>query len=479
MQCRMKIILAMLLTAIIAVKALGETPSDSVKVYFRVGYSQFDPAFDNNGKAMDRFISLLTDANKANEIDSIVVRGYASPDGNSDANVRLSRLRCATVAELISGRADIRPSMIKTIPEGIAWGELRKMVYDNPVVPSRDKILHILDNVPVWVFNRQGAIVDGRKKQLMELDRGETYKWLLTNIFPLLRNSVAICLYTREPKKDSSSPAGHIEQMSISGDSQQRDQHKKRDIIEPLDSTTATELADSIEFSDSTGLKIASDTFEISDSAEELRETNVTSVIEQYVTSVEANHRAFNMAIKTNMLYDAALIPNIGAEFYLGKDLSIYGEWMYAWWDNNKRHRYWRVYGGDLGLRWWFGKKANAKPLTGHHLGIYGGILTFDFETGNTGYMGGKPGGTLWDRWLLNAGIEYGYSLPVAKRLNIDFSIGLGCLTGNYIKYYPFDNDYYFDKEYHMLNFGLTKAEISLVWLIGRGNTNDRKGGDR
>lgn len=130
-------------------------------------------------------------------------------------------------------------------------------------------------------------------------------------------------------------------------------------------------------------------------------------------------------------------------------------------------------------MRWWFGKKAHAKPLTGHHIGIYSGILTFDFENGDTGYLGGKPGGTLWDRWLLNTGFEYGYSLPVAKRLNIDFSIGLGYLGGNYIKYYPFDNDYYFDKEYRMRYFGPTKVEVSLVWLIGRGNTNIRKGGEK
>ena len=115
--------------------------------------------------------------------------------------------------------------------------------------------------------------------------------------------------------------------------------------------------------------------------------------------------------------------------------------------------------------------------MSGHHVGIYCGLLTFDIEFGNHGYMGGKPGGTLWDRCLINSGIEYGYSLPVANRLNIDFSIGLGYLGGNYIKYFPFDNDYYREKEIKMRYFGPTKAEISLVWLLGRGNTNKRKGG--
>lgn len=185
------------------------------------------------------------------------------------------------------------------------------------------------------------------------------------------------------------------------------------------------------------------------------------------------------MAVKTNMLYDTGLVPNLAAEFYVGKNLSVFGEWMYAWWDSYNRHRYWRIYGGDIGLRWWFGAKAHEKPLTGHHLGIFAGVLTFDFELGDYGYMGGKPGGTLWDRCMVNSGIEYGYSLPVGSRLNIDFSIALGYMGGNYIKYFPFDNEYYRDKEYKMRYFGPTKAEISLVWLIGPGNVNKKKGGDR
>lgn len=182
------------------------------------------------------------------------------------------------------------------------------------------------------------------------------------------------------------------------------------------------------------------------------------------------------VALKTNLLFDAALIPNIGVELYAGKNISIYGEWMYAWWSKNHRHRYWQTYGGDLGIRWWFGKKARESNLSGHHLGIYGGALIFDIELGDYGYMGGKPGGTLWDRCLVNSGIEYGYSLPIAKCLNIDFSIGVGYLGGKYIKYFPFDNDYYREKEYKLRFIGPTKAEISLVWLIGRGR-NGKGGG--
>ena len=98
------------------------------------------------------------------------------------------------------------------------------------------------------------------------------------------------------------------------------------------------------------------------------------------------------MSVKTNMLYDALAIPNIGVEFYLGKGWSVSGNWMYGWWDKGSKHRYWRIYGGEIAVRKWIGRKAAETPLRGHHIGLYGQLFTYDFEWGGTGYMGGIPG---------------------------------------------------------------------------------------
>lgn len=427
-------------------QAFGETPGDSVKVYFRVGHRLFDPAFSNNGLVMDNFIKKVQEAKAEDNIDYLTVSGFASPEGASDANERLARLRCNEIAQYIEKHAEIPSSIIETHPEGVAWGELRNIVAERADVPYREKILQILDNTPLWIFNSQGKIIDGRKKQLMELAGGAAWNWMYANIFPELRNAVAVVLYLKQKSATTVSPCPE----TINTDEILTEETNAAEEIIPLSEPSPTDITD---IKDSIDIKVPD--------------------------KKDTDPKPFYMAVKTNMLYDAALIPNLGAEFYLGKNISMYGEWMYAWWENNSRHRYWQIYGGDLGLRWWFGRKAHAKPLTGHHLGIYGGIFIFDFEYGDTGYMGGKPGGTLWDRFLINSGIEYGYSLPVGKRINIDFSIGFGYLGGNYIKYYPFDNDYYREKEYKMRYFGPSKAEISLIWLIGRGNTNKKKGGDR
>lgn len=74
--------------------------------------------------------------------------------------------------------------------------------------------------------------------------------------------------------------------------------------------------------------------------------------------------------------------------------------------------------------------------------------------------------------------IEYGYSLPIGRRFNLDFGIGLGYIGGEYKVYEPIDVHYVWQRTQKRHWIGPTKAEISLVWLIGRGNYN-QKGGKR
>lgn len=93
--------------------------------------------------------------------------------------------------------------------------------------------------------------------------------------------------------------------------------------------------------------------------------------------------------------------------------------------------------------------------------------------------MGGRPGHNIFDRCMLNAGIEYGYSLPVGRRINIDFNVGVGYIGGIVEKFRPEDGYYLWHSTTRKTWVGPTKAEISLVWLIGHCNTNAGKGGSR
>ena len=189
--------------------------------------------------------------------------------------------------------------------------------------------------------------------------------------------------------------------------------------------------------------------------------------------------KPFYMGIKTNMLYDLGAIPNIGAEFYLGANFSIVGNWQYSWWKSDKKSWYWRTYGGDVALRYWMGKASRNKPLTGHHLGLYGQMITYDFEVGGRGYIADSGFGKDKSEdaslgWNWAAGLEYGYSLPIARRLNIDFTLGVGYHWGTFKEYLPIDGHYVWQATKRRKYIGPTKCEISLVWLIGCGNYNKK-----
>lgn len=178
----------------------------------------------------------------------------------------------------------------------------------------------------------------------------------------------------------------------------------------------------------------------------------------------------------TNLLYDAALTPNIGIGVCFGERFTIFADWMHAWWSNREKRRYWRIYGGDIEARVQLGHGRSDNPLSGHRVGVYASLVTYDFQFGRT------RTGVMADKYNYAAGLSYGYSLPVGRRLNLDFSIGVGYAWGRYMKQHLEDDHDVWQSTHSKRWFGPTRAEIGLTWLIGKGNVNtprNRKGGDR
>lgn len=407
-------------------------PRDTVcvKVYFRQGQASLDSLFQDNGSRLDSFsrrvASFLCDTSF--EIRSVRVVSGASPEGSSRINRSLSERRAAAIRSYLEKRVSLDGHAFEVESPGVDWERLTSLV-ESSDMPYRDEVLEILYHTPEFVI-RDGKIVDSRQRQLGMLHGGQPWRYMEERFFPELRASGVLVIVETE-REDSSTP----EPVALPRD------------------TVVVERRDTVEV-------IRRDTVVVPG-------------------PVAPARKPFYMALKTNLLYDAALVPNIGAEFYLGKGWSVGANWMYAWWNSNKRHNYWRIYGGELDIRKYFGRRAQAKPLTGHHLGLYGQLFTYDFEVGGTGYMGGKPGGTLWEKMNYAVGLEYGYSLPIARRLNLDFVIGIGYWGGEYHKYAPVDDHYVWKETRQRHWFGPTKAEVSLIWLIGRGNYNEKKGGKR
>jgi len=400
------------------------------RFYFPVGRSILDLSYRENGLGIDSFLSDIRSRQEYSMLRSIRLRSGASPEGNSAQNRRLSDERLASLRTVIRERLSVPDSVFVCFSSGEDWEGLSTLIGESGM-PYRNEALRILRDTPVWVV-RGGKVVDSRKRQLMNLRGGSVWRYMTEHFFPELRNCTLVeCEF--EPAISGNDP----EITTLQKEAEPRDTVILHDTVERV--------------------VVIRDTVQVS-------------------IPVSSGPRLFYMALRTNLLYDVALVPNIGAEFYLGHGWSLGGNWIYAWWKSDRRHNYWRIYGGELNIRKYFGLRASEKPLAGHHLGLYGQLFTYDFEVGGTGYMGGRPGGTLWEKMNYAAGLEYGYSLPVTHRLNLDFVIGVGYWGGEYHKYIPIDDCYVWKKTWQRHWFGPTKAEVSLVWLIGRGNHNEKGG---
>lgn len=412
--------------------AEAATPSDSATVRFRQSVSALDPAFGDNAHQLSGMMERLR-SNVGNDscgrLKSVRVVGGASPEGSVSINRRLSEKRAANIFRYFSDRIALPDSLTSFSYLGRDWNGLYSEVAGDSAVPYRQEVMELLDDVigsmdESATADERNMISDNGYLRLRNLHGGVPYRYMYAKLFPALRESRLYVDYYRCP-----------EQIAV---------------IAPHELFTGVP----------SGFPVG-----------------ISPVIPDFGEKEDCMCRPFYMGVKTNLLYDALAIPNVGVEFYLGKNWTIAANWMYAWWDTDRTHHYWRTYGGDIAVRKWFGHKADEKPLTGHHVGLYAGVVTYDFEFGGTGYMGGLPGRTLWSRCNFMGGVEYGYSLPVARRLNLDFTIGIGYLGGEYMKYVPADGHYLWQSTHKLKWFGPTKAEISLVWLIGCGNYNPKRGG--
>lgn len=426
MKVYMRKIYPVLLFLGLSLLASAQKAEISARIYYRQGSGRIDTLLGDNAEALASFIAAIRKSygNGFPEGSFLKAYSYVSLEGTESFNTKLCKRRSDSVIAYLRQHVSL-PDSVVVQDMGYDWKTLTALVEDSDMPYKEQVLVVLLHTPPGYISDKAGFLADVRKHELGNLKEGIPYKYMERHFFPKMRNSFL--------------------EFSI-GIKQTVDTLAREESKKSMDSLPV--------------LPPASDSIFALPAPEEMIDT-----------VIPASRSPFYMALKTNLLYDASLVPNAGVEFYLGKGWSVAANWMYAWWKSDRKHNYWRTYGGDLEIRRWFGKKAAEKPLTGHHVGLYGQIITYDFELGKRGYLG--------DRWSYGAGVSYGYSRPVGKRLNLDFTLGIGYLGGEYKEYIPVGNHYVWQATRQRRWFGPTKAEISLVWLVGHGNYNNRKGGKR
>ena len=171
-----------------------------------------------------------------------------------------------------------------------------------------------------------------------------------------------------------------------------------------------------------------------------------------------------NVQVRTNLLYDALLCPNVGFELQAEKGFAFNFDYGEAWWNSFSRNKFYSLIYFQTEIRKYFGRKAQHAPYGGHHIGLYLQMGMYDLESGGRGHISEE----LDDN--IGFGISYGYSFRLGDRLSVDCTLGLGYLSSKYESYLPVGDRYVSTGENKKTWLGPTKLEASLVWNISKKN---------
>lgn len=395
---------------------------DHLDIYFRQDVSDIEEEVRDNKSNLKR-LSLLFDeiiADSLVNISRIEINSWTSPEPGEKYNKKLSIRRSEAIKAYILGRWDIPDSLLVANGQGVAWDKLRDIVAQSDM-QYRDEVLDIIENVPVETWRRINTsdrwltLVDSRLKQLMDLRDGRAYKYLYDNIFPLLRYGSQVSIFHKET-------LFHKEALPLAK-------------FEPIE----------------VGLELP------------------TVVLPMFTPEPETYIKPI-IALKTNLLYDAVAALNISVEIPIGNRWSIEGEYIFPWWRNESSNFTMQAKIAHFGVSYWFGDRDEHDPLTGWSVGVYGGWGDYDMQIWSENGVQGD---------LINTGLSIGYSHAIAKNLNLQYQLGFGYMRTEYRNYSMMYGTEYADVKVYEYpwevkrrsSFGLTQADISLVWVLTKRRT--------
>ena len=139
-----------------------------------------------------------------------------------------------------------------------------------------------------------------------------------------------------------------------------------------------------------------------------------------------------NVALKTNLLYDATTTPNLGLEIGTGRKNTInltYGinPWTFSSSKGDRKAKHWVVMPE---YRWWTCSRFN-----GHFFGVH--LMGGQFNAGNVDiplpgmFFGGRDIAKdvrdyRCQGWYAGAGATYGYQWILDRHWNLEAEIGIG-----------------------------------------------------
>ena len=159
-------------------------------VTFVVNRTELNPTYMDNPKELQKILNSIEIVR--NDSDAIItevhIRGYASPEGPYDNNVRLAKGRTETLANYVNNLYKFAPGIMTTSYDPEDWAGLRSYVTDSLDfnLTNRTGLLTVIDG-PLGFDAKDAAL----KRQFPQ-----DYQVILKQIYPWLRHSDYTVNYT-------------------------------------------------------------------------------------------------------------------------------------------------------------------------------------------------------------------------------------------------------------------------------------------
>ena len=297
----------------------GAILTDSTLLRFRLGKVYVDSLYAGNSRTLHYLHSVLGDSLLRRHVDSLHIYAFASPEGSVADNGRIALRRSLAVKNYLVGLyPQLDAARIRPFPLGEDWTGLRRLAAADTLLPNREEVLQIIDRI---------SDPDRREALLKKLNAGIPYRYMSRHLLPLLRNASVHLIRTALPGLPLQPPPGAHPSMSCE---------------------TAYKAPAAVPF--------------------------------MGVPDVRPALRQPLFALKTNLLFDLALAPNIEVEVPIGRRWSVTGDVIFPWWlFEGDEYCYEILYGGAEG-RYWLGNRQRRRPLTGYFVGFYAGGGKYDLQ---------------------------------------------------------------------------------------------------
>ncbi len=364
--------------------------------YFRPYSFEFDSTYLGNAAEIDamadymQFLQYKMAQDSTIELQKVIVRGEASPEGSEQLNRRLAHKRVDEAVNLLRKTFNLQEDKITRVNRYIDWDGLKKDIALSDL-PQKEEVLQVLNEDTAWVkYYLRNERMDARVVHLQELDSGRVWPRLISDFFPKMCNA-GVLFVTNKP------------------------------VPQILEADADTVAVDSVQLQTQ---EVKCDTTPVS-FLEERNAVHMQRRAEEWERRV---------TLKTNAIGWVLALVNIGVEVDLAEHWSVQLPVYWSSWNYFTSTVKLRAVVLQPEARYWF-NRSNDRWFVGAHFGLAWYNVAWNGEE--------RIQDQGWDKPGLGGGLAAGYRMPLSKKnpnWKVEFSLGVGVYAMQYDKFRNYKN---------------------------------------